>query len=403
VTTGRRAIIVGAGIAGLAAALRLRQAGWEPVVLERAPARRRGGYALHLFGLGYDAAERMGILPALREREFGALELIVIEPDGRRRFSVPGAAIQAMFGWRNLNLLRSDFEAVLYEAVCDKVEIRFGSTIQSIAQDAGGVHVLLSDGTVANADVLIGADGRHSTVRKLMFGPEERFRRDLDQVIAAFIPQRPSKAVAEGSVALLRAPGRTMNILNLGRGHAAAFLAYTSTNPAAELVKGPQPALRRAFGDLGGVVADLLAQLDRSESVYFDTGSQLTVDRWSRGRVVLLGDAAWLVTVFAAYGASLAIGGADLLGTALHRRPDDIPAALAAWEAELRPEVAKRQRQGRRRARQQLATSRPQLLVRDLPLRLAALGPVSSLLQHRAQRRDAGARTLPDARDAGRT
>lgn len=401
-TTDKRAIIVGAGIAGLAAALRLRQAGWEPVVLERAPARRRGGYALHLFGLGYDAAERMGILPALRERDFGALDLSGIEPDGRRRFSVPGAAIQAMFGGRNLNLLRSDIEAVLYEAVCDKVEIRFGSTIQSVSQDAGGVRVLLSDDTVANADVLIGADGRHSTVRELAFGREQRFRRDLDHVIAAFIPQRPPGAVAEGSVAVLHAPGRTVNILNPGRGQAAAFLAYTSTDPAAELVKEPRPALRAAFGDLGGVVADLLAQLDPSVSVYFDTGSQLTVDRWSRGRVVLLGDAAWLVTVFAGYGASLAVGGADLLGTALQRRPDDIPAALAAWEAELRPEVAKRQRQGGRRARQQLATSRAQLLVRELPLRLAALGPVSSVLQRRAQRRDAGARTLPDARGAGR-
>jgi 2-polyprenyl-6-methoxyphenol hydroxylase-like FAD-dependent oxidoreductase len=383
--TSKRAVILGAGIAGLAAALRLRQTGWEPVVVERAPARRRGGYALHLFGLGYDAAERMGILPTLTDRDFGALKLTSISPDGRRRFTVPGPAIQGLFGGRNLTLLRSDVEAALYEAVRDTVQIRFGTTVQAVTQDPAGVHITLVDGTTLDADLLIGADGRHSRVRELLFGPEAGFRTDLGHLIAAFVLQQPPAGLPERSVMTLNVPGRTANLFNPGRGRAAVFLAYASPDPAAELAAGPQAALRRAFGDLDGVVPDVLAQLDHAESVYFDTGSQLTVDSWSRGRVVLLGDAAWLASVFAGYGASLAVGGADLLGAALQRHPGDLPAALAAWEAQLRPEVTRRQRQGHRRAHQQLAAGRLGRLGGELPLRLAALRPVASLLERRVQ------------------
>jgi 2-polyprenyl-6-methoxyphenol hydroxylase-like FAD-dependent oxidoreductase len=391
VTTRKRAVILGAGVAGLAVALRLRQVGWEPVVVERAPARRRGGYALHLFGLGYDAAERMGILPALRQRDFGALDLVAIRPDGRRRFSVPGATVQAMFGGRNLNLLRGDLEEVLYDAVHDGVELRSGTTIQAAHQDAAMVHVTLGDGTALDADLLIGADGRHSKVRELLFGPEDRFRVDLGHVVAAFNPRQPPRELPERSVMTLSAPGRTMNLLNLGRGRAAAFLAYASGNPATDMAAGPQPSLSRAFGGLGGVAGDVLRQLGDGEPVYFDTGSLVAVDRWRRGRAVLLGDAAWLVPVFAGYGASLAVGGADLLGAALQRSPDDLPGALRTWEAQLRPEVTKQQELGRRRARRQLATGRLRRFPGDVPLRLASLGPVTSLIQRRLQRHGAGA------------
>ncbi|MGP3961133.1 NAD(P)-binding protein [Nonomuraea sp. 3N208] len=108
-----RAVIVGAGIAGLAAALRLHQIGWEPVVIERAPARRSGGYVVALFGRGYDAAERLGILPVLRERHFGAVDMVYRKPDGRRRFTVPHRTMQALLGDRGLTLMRGEIETAL--------------------------------------------------------------------------------------------------------------------------------------------------------------------------------------------------------------------------------------------------------------------------------------------------
>jgi 2-polyprenyl-6-methoxyphenol hydroxylase-like FAD-dependent oxidoreductase len=376
----KRVIIVGAGIAGLATALRLRQIGWEPLVLERAPARRDGGYVVAFYGMGHDAAERLGILPALIKRHPGAFELVYVNGEGRRRFTVPRTAMQALLGERGLSLLRGDIEAALYEAVCDQAEIRFGTSVETITQDADGVHAVLSDGTTEDADLLVGADGLHSKVRELVFGSEDRFRLDLNHMVAAFTVERLPPGVRERAFTTIARVGQTMSIANLEPGRTAAFFFYGSADPAAELADGPQKALTRAYGDLGWVVPDLLADLDDTP-VYFDSVSQIILDRWSQGRVVLLGDAAWCVTLLAGYGSSLAVGGADLLGTALERHPGDITAALSAWETELRPVAEDRQRMGRRNIGTHAPANRRQLLLRELPLRLAALPPVTRMLR----------------------
>ncbi|MFI7131601.1 FAD-dependent monooxygenase [Nonomuraea sp. NPDC050153] len=141
--------------------------------------------------------------------------------------------------------------------------------------------------------------------------------------------------------------------------------------------------LGRVYGDLGWVIPETLAGLQRADSVYFDTISQVVAPRWSTGRVVLLGDAAWCVTLFAGYGSSLAVGGADLLGTSLAEHPGDIPAALTAWEARLRPEVTAKQKLGRR-VKGVYAPANPVLLwLTQLPLRLATLPPVRRYLTRR--------------------
>jgi hypothetical protein len=140
---------------------------------------------------------------------------------------------------------------------------------------------------------------------------------------------------------MLTAPVRTAVVANRGAGHSAALLTYRSTDPAGDLADGPYPALTRAYRDSGWLLPELLDQLGQAESVYFDSVTQVRADHWSRGRVVLLGDAAWCLTLFAAAGASLALTGADLLGAALARHPE-VPTALTAWETELRPQVDSR-------------------------------------------------------------
>jgi 2-polyprenyl-6-methoxyphenol hydroxylase-like FAD-dependent oxidoreductase len=130
-----RAVIVGAGIAGLAAAARLRQIGWQSLVVELAPRRRGGGYAVTFGGIGYDAAERLGILPALQARAFVTDELVYHKPNGRRRFSLTREFIAATTGSRSMNILRGDIESVLYEQVHGGTEIRFGTTVTAVDQD----------------------------------------------------------------------------------------------------------------------------------------------------------------------------------------------------------------------------------------------------------------------------
>ncbi|MFD2024958.1 FAD-dependent monooxygenase [Promicromonospora aerolata] len=382
----RRAVVVGAGIAGLGAALRLHQAGWEVVVAERTPSRRSGGYAVTFAGVGYDAAERMGILPELTERHITPDRMDYVRPDGRTRFSVPGPTVRAMVGDRSLNLLRGDIEDVLYQEVsrADTVQIRFGTTVAGIEQDTDGVDVTLDDGTVERADLLVGADGLHSATRRLVFGAEDDLRLDLNHMAGVFTLDTLPDGVEPGVTASLTDTGRTLAIVSLGGERAVAFFGYRTERPMDELADGPQVALPRAYADMGWVAPTVLEQLGGAESVYFDTISQMVVDRWSRGRVVLLGDAAWCVTLFAGFGSSLAVGGADALGAALERHAD-VPTALQAWEAEIRPEAERKQKLGRQ-VKGLYAPADPfRLWLRDLPLRLASYRPVSALLQRRLQ------------------
>jgi 2-polyprenyl-6-methoxyphenol hydroxylase-like FAD-dependent oxidoreductase len=313
-----RAIIIGAGIAGLAAALRLSQIGWDSLIIERAPQRRSGGYAVTFGGIGYDAAERMGILPDLQQRAFVTEELVYHKPSGEQRFTLTGEIIAATLGPRTMNILRGDIETVLYDKVRDSAEIRCGTTIAAVDQDTHAVHVTLSDGTLEHADLLIGADGLHSATRALAFGPEEDYLLDLEHRVAVYMLDKRPAAIAPGTTATLSSRGRTVAVISAGDGRNVAFFGYRTDRGT----RGDDPAtvLPQVYGDLGWIIPELLAGMARTDSVYFDTISQVVAPAWSHGRVVLLGDAAWCVTLFAGYGSALAVGGADRLGTELERQ-----------------------------------------------------------------------------------
>ncbi|WP_459547139.1 FAD-dependent oxidoreductase [Nocardia sp. X0981] len=386
-TPVQRAVVVGAGIAGLAAALRLHQHGWEVVVVERSPARRSSGYLVNLHGPGYDAAERLGLLPALAPRDIGSFTSILVHADGREKFTVPGDTATAALGTRILTLFRGDLESVLYDAVAPAVTIRFGTTVRSLTQHPGAVDVELSDGSGVRADLLVGADGVRSGIRALAFEGTDECLVDLRHMVGAFPLTRRPGQVAEGAGTTFIGPGRTAAVMNLGPRRSSAFFTYRCPDPAAELALGPGPALAAAFGDLGGGVSDALDELAADPTIaYFDSVSQVVLDRWSRGRVVLLGDAAWCVTVFAGYGAALALDGADRLGRALAARPGDIPAALTEWESSLRAEVTKRQALARKGMSRFAPPSRAHVLAGDLMLRALQL-PGLRGLAHRAARR----------------
>ncbi|SDK79204.1 2-polyprenyl-6-methoxyphenol hydroxylase [Nonomuraea maritima] len=369
-----RAIIIGAGIAGLATALRLHQIGWDTLIVERAPQRRGGGYAVTFGGIGYDAAERLGILADLRAKAFDTTELVYHKPNGERRFALDRATIAATTGPRSITILRGDLEAVLYDKVHDHTEIRFGATLTAIDQDSRAVRVTLDDGSIEEADLLIGADGLHSATRALLLGPEEDFLLDLEHKVAVFMLERRPAAIAPGATGTLSSNGRTAAVIGVGDGRNVAFFGYRTSH--ARPGEDVATQLERVYGDLGWVIPEALAGLQQADSVYFDTVSQVVAPQWSKGRVVLLGDAAWCVTLFAGYGSALAVGGADRLGTELAAHPGDIPTALDAWEAAIRPEAERKQKLGRR-VKGVYAPANPLVLwLSLLPLRLASLSPV---------------------------
>ncbi|MFC8047232.1 FAD-dependent monooxygenase [Nocardia sp. NPDC057353] len=311
-----------------------------------------------------------------------------VHADGREKLRLLAAVAEAAVGARALTLLRGDLEAVLYEAVAEIVDIRFGTTVEAVAQTADDVVATLSDGSIVHADLLVGADGVHSRVRSLVFGPEADHVVDLGHVVGAFPLDRVPDQVPAGIGTVFLGPRRTASVMNLGPDRASAFFAYRSPDPAADLALGAAPALTRAFGDLGGGVADALAQLEsKPGAAYFDSVTQVVTDRWSDGRIVLLGDAARCLTVFAGYGAALVLDGADRLGTALTERGGDITAALADWETSLRPEVRKRQAVARRGISRFAPPTRAHVALSELMFRAIALPGIRTLVQraiHRA-------------------
>jgi 2-polyprenyl-6-methoxyphenol hydroxylase-like FAD-dependent oxidoreductase len=185
-----RVLISGAGIAGLSLALRLRQRGLTPVVVERSPRLRDGGYMLGLSDPGLDAAERMGVADALREARHLPRRLVYIGADGRERFAIDGPAIDRLVGDRQFNLLRGDIGRALYERVRGEAEVRFGASVESLEERRDGAQVRLSGGAEIGCDLVVGADGLHSRVRALRFGLEERFVRPLGARVAAFLLDR---------------------------------------------------------------------------------------------------------------------------------------------------------------------------------------------------------------------
>ncbi|MFG3705849.1 FAD-dependent oxidoreductase [Micromonospora sp. NPDC047670] len=386
----KRVVIVGAGIAGLATALRLGRDGWRTVVVERATGRRSSGYLVNLLGPGYDAAEHLGLLPALSARQLGLFTTVLVRADGRPKFTVPSAIAEAALGERTMSVFRGDLETELYEAVRDRTEFRFGTTVESIEQNADRVRLVLSDGTTEDADLLVGADGVHSATRTDVFGGG--FRVDLPYVVAAFPLAHPVAGVPESSATTFIGPGRTAAIINLGSQRSAAFFTYRCADPGSDLGRGPVAALDAMFGDLGAGVPDALRHLEKDPSdAYFDAVSQVVMPRWSTGRIVLLGDSAWCVTLFAGNGAALALAGADRLGAALQRHDDNIPAALAEWEAGLRPEVSKRQSLARRGMQQYAPPSRFHVWMSDVTIRAITLPGIRGLVRRgieRSARRD---------------
>ncbi|KZM70019.1 FAD-dependent monooxygenase [Nocardia terpenica] len=382
----RRAVIAGAGIAGLAAALRLHRDGWEVLVVERSPTRRSGGYVVNLVGAAYDAIARFGLVAALRPRDIGFFTTILVHADGREKLTVPPAIAQAGLGDRALTVFRGDLETALYEAIADRVPIRFGTTVRTADEHAGGVRVTFSDGSSEQADLLVGADGLHSGIRKLVADPAAESLVRLNYVMAALPLTEAPPGVPENAATNFIGPGRTAAVVNMGPNRSSAFFVQHTDDPATAVAAGPAATLTAAFGDLHGGVPQVLRRIESDPgAVYFDELSQVRLDRWSRGRIVLLGDAAWCVTPFAGHGVGLAVAGADRLGMALAQTPD-IPIALARWESALRPEVRRRQASARKGAHRFVPVTKAQVRMNEIMLQAIQLPVIRGLIRRSVQR-----------------
>ena len=336
-----RVLVVGMGVSGIAAATRLHAAGWTPVMVERAAQRRRGGYFIGLFQAGMIAADRLGILDHLHDRNPGSVSYL-IDRGGRKLRTI---SMKDLPG-RPWLMLRGDVEHASFAALPADVEVRYGTVPTAIVEDDDGAAVTLlntQDGqsTTERFDLVVGADGLRSTVRSLVFGPHERYLNRLGYMVAAFeFPGTPAGLQPGESVQLVE-PGRAMWVFAFADHNPTIMISYKTDDVDAEFTYSAPQRIREIFSDrpLGTTLTDVLDVLDHADNVLFDSAEQVHLPSWHRGRVVLLGDAAWCVTLYAGMGVSAGLIGADLLGELLERHPGDVATALSEWEDGLRPYI----------------------------------------------------------------
>ncbi|MCP2252777.1 2-polyprenyl-6-methoxyphenol hydroxylase [Prauserella aidingensis] len=347
-----RALIVGMGIGGLATAMRLHEIGWEPVLVERAPGRRPAGYFIGLFETGRATAERMGVLNAIGNRTDPAAVTYDIDRAGSRR---PSMGYGDLPGEPHL-MLRGDVEAALYDRVVDKTEIRYGTSPVAIDEHSDGADVTLrttlgenTTETTERFELVVGADGLRSTVRRLVFGPDSEYLRPFHHIIGAAPLKEPVPGFRHNDGLVLAESGRSAWVFPFRDHHPTVLFNYRTDDEDGQFRRPPIESLRRAFGPepAGLVMESLLTQFEEADDYLFDSVHQVEMPTWHTDRVVLLGDSAWCLTLYSGMGVSSGLSGADFLGTTLQRNPDNLPRALREYDQRLRPFIANQQHLGR--------------------------------------------------------
>ncbi|MEB3366742.1 FAD-dependent monooxygenase [Saccharopolyspora mangrovi] len=362
-------LISGASIAGPALAFWLNKWGFRPTVVERAPAIRDGGYAIDVRGAAIEVADRMGILDGVRAARTGMRGLSLIGADGRSFADVDMSQLGSAEG--DVELMRGTLTRLIHERT-DGTKYLFGDSITGLTERPGGVRVSFEHHPPREFDLVVGADGLHSHVRRLAFGPEDAFRRHLGYHVSIFSTE--NVLGLDRWTAMFNEPGRMAGQYRARTDRGAkGILAFTSPELTFDPhdVTGQFALLDEAFSGAGWIVPRLLAAARRAPDFYFDSVSQIHLDRWSRGRVVLLGDAGYCPSPLSGQGSSLALVGAYVLAAELRDCGGNHPLAFDRYETRMRDFVQRNQKLATDGAKILIPKTRSSLLLRNGLLRLA--------------------------------
>jgi 2-polyprenyl-6-methoxyphenol hydroxylase-like FAD-dependent oxidoreductase len=382
----RKSVLVsGAGIAGPALAYWLRYRGFEPVLIERAAHFREGGYMIDFWGVGYDVAERMNLIPRLREAGYIIDRVKFVDEGGRTRSGFDAKMLRRALGNRFFSLPRGDLARAIFDTTADNIETIFGDSITAIHEDPEGLDVQFKHGRARRFDLVTGCDGLHSAVREIVWDQENEFEKYLGYYCASFIttnhPHREEQAYTSYAE-----PGGSISRYALRGGRTAFLFIFACEQP---LVQSPDPAsgkavlLDRFKHDRWMEVPEILKRLETCDDLYFDSVSQVRMPSWSRGRVTLVGDAAYCPSLLAGEGAGFALAGAYILSGELQRANGDHLLAYRAYEQRFRSFIERKQHSASQFATSFTPKTRLGLFVRDLVLRLTAFSPVSAWLTRR--------------------
>jgi 2-polyprenyl-6-methoxyphenol hydroxylase-like FAD-dependent oxidoreductase len=374
-------LISGAGIGGPTLAFWLRAAGFEPTLIEHAPALRTGGYVIDFWGLGYEIAERMGLADEIGRIGYHMREMRIVDGRGKRVTGFGTKVFRELTGGRFVTLGRSDLSRLLIEKIEGTTELIFGDEIGDLQECADCVQIRFKQGGERRFDLVIGADGLHSNVRRLAFGSQDRYEKQLGYVVAAF-EVRGYRPRDEDVYVIYGEPGQMLGRFALHDDRTLFLFVFTAEvkNPATMLEPMAQKALlRERFGEGKWECPRILGELDRIQELYFDRVSQIRMESWSKGRVALIGDAAFCVSLMAGQGAALAMTAAYALAGELAKAGGQHKQAFAGYEHLLRSYVLSKQQGAERYAAAFAPKTRWGLFLRNQVIRATAIPGLARL------------------------
>ena len=380
-----RVLISGAGIAGPTLAYWLAQYGIESTIVEAAPRLRTGGYVIDFWGAGFELADRMGLLPEITRQGYKVREVRVVNERGERVSGFPTDAFSRATGGHYITLARSTLGAAIFDKIVGQVETIFDDSVAGIEQTEKSVRVTFERGAQRDFDLVVGADGLHSNIRKLVFGPQDQFEYYLGYKVAAFetAGYRPRDELV---YVLYTEVGQQVGRFTL-RDDRTLFLFTFADERRDDAEAGDAHAqkalLRKRFGSSGWECPQILDRLDASDDLYFDRVSQIRMDPqqglWIRGRVTLAGDAASCVSLLAGQGSALAMIAAYILAGELHRANGDYASAFARYQELFAPFVLNKQKAALRFAGTFAPKSKTSLFVRNQIMKLLTISWVADL------------------------
>jgi 2-polyprenyl-6-methoxyphenol hydroxylase-like FAD-dependent oxidoreductase len=344
----RRVLISGASIAGLSTAYWLTKYGFKVTVVERASHIRPGGQAVDVRGPALEVAHRMGILEQIRQNSTRLKGMSIVDAlSGKEIYS---NSEQTLTGGRHdspdVEILRDDLCKVLFEAVGNQADFIFDDSIVGIDQDGSGVDVTFNNAVPQRFDLVIGADGIRSNVRRIVFGPDKEFLRYLGHFVAIF--KMPNIFELDFWELILQSEGTPLAvcIAKERSGEARTYLGFSSDQPLEydhRDIEAQKRLIHERVPDLGGMISTIKESMQDASDFYFDSVNQTVMDTWAKGCVVLVGDAGYSVSLSLGQSTSVAMAGAYVLTGELAAHQEDLQTAFANYEHELRGYVLKNQ------------------------------------------------------------
>jgi 2-polyprenyl-6-methoxyphenol hydroxylase-like FAD-dependent oxidoreductase len=343
--SSKSVLISGAGIAGPTLAFWLKKAGFEPTVVEHSPVLRKGGYVIDFWGVGYDIAERMGLSDEINRLGYHMSEMRIVDSQGQRITGFGTRVFRELTGGRFVTLGRADLSRLLFEKIKDTTEVIFGDEIVELQEGADGVWVKFKHAPQRKFDLIVGADGLHSKVRELVFGPENSFEMQLGYLVAGF-EARGYRPRDEEVYVIYSQPGRMLGRFALHDDRTLFLFVFADTGRFSSIHDLPaqKAILRERFSDGTWECPRILHELEQTHELYFDRVSQIKMDRWSRSRVALVGDAAFCVSLMAGQGSALAMVAAYVLAGELANAKGDHDRAFGKYEEVLRSFIGAKQK-----------------------------------------------------------